>query len=261
MGSLHAGHVSLLDAARSENDLVAMSLFVNPTQFEASADLDRYPRQEGQDLEIAADRGADLVYVPEPADVYPAGFSTSVTVTGLTEVLEGSADGRGPSHFSGVTTVVSKLLNAFDPDRAYFGQKDAQQAAVIRRMVADLEFRTEIVVMPTIREEDGMPCSSRNALLDPTARKKGAQLSAILREAGRIASESGTSTGVEAARRELAQAGINPEYLEARNAETLEPIEENSDGPAMIVVAAMIGDVRLIDNVVIEETQPARSTR
>ena len=179
MGYLHEGHVSLLEAARQHCDTVVMTLFVNPTQFRPGEDLSDYPRDEKRDLAIASKAGADIVYAPSPEAVYPAGFATRVEVEGLTEVLCGSRDSRGPGHFAGVTTIVAKLLNAIDPDLAFFGQKDAQQATVIRRMAEDLDFRSEIVILPTVRERDGLAMSSRNAYLsDPRGSR--------LRRSGRL---------------------------------------------------------------------------
>ena len=167
MGYLHEGHLSLLRAARAECDVVVMSLFVNPTQFGPGEDLDRYPRDEERDLRLAGEAGVDLVYAPPVEEVYPEGFATVVEVGGsLTGVLDGDPARRGPEHFRGVTTVVAKLFNSVGPDVAYFGQKDAQQAAVIRRMARDLDFPVRIEVLPTVREADGLAMSSRNAYLD-----------------------------------------------------------------------------------------------
>src|SRR3954465_9009827 len=167
MGCLHKGHLSLLRAARAECDVVVMSLFVNPPQFGPGEDLDRYPRDEERDLELAAEAGADFVYAPPAGEVYPEGFATYVAVEGdLTGVLDGDPSRRGPEHFRGVTTVVAKLFNSVGPDVAYFGEKDAQQAAGIRRMARDLDFPVRIEVLPTVREPDGLAMSSRNAYLD-----------------------------------------------------------------------------------------------
>ena len=173
MGYLHEGHLSLIRAARAECDLVVMSLFVNPTQFGPGEDLDRYPRDEERDLRLAAEAGADLVFAPGTEEVYAADASTAVEVTGpLTGVLDGDPTRRGPEHFRGVTTVVAKLFNLVDPDVAYFGQKDAQQAVVIRRMARDLDFPVRIEVLPTVREADGLAMSSRNAYLEPADRER-----------------------------------------------------------------------------------------
>src|SRR6478609_728216 len=196
MGFLHEGHLSLLRAARAECEVVVMSLFVNPAQFGPGEDLDRYPRNEERDLRLAAEAGADFVYAPPVEDVYPEGFATYVAVDGvLTEVLDGDRSRRGPEHFRGVTTVVAKLFNSVGPDVAYFGQKDAQQAAVIRRMVSDLDFPLRIEVLPTVREPDGLAMSSRNAYLDPSERERATALSRALGAAEEAAQEGETSTG------------------------------------------------------------------
>ncbi len=252
MGYLHEGHLSLLRAARAECDVVVMSLFVNPTQFGPGEDLDRYPRDEERDLRMASEVGVDLVYAPSVAEVYPDGFATSVGVGGnLTEVLDGDPAWRGVAHFRGVTTVVAKLFNTIQPDVAYFGQKDAQQAAVIRRMVRDLDFPVRIEVLPTVREVDGLAMSSRNAYLDEEGRQRAVALSRALQAAERAAREDSLPAGLQAARRELAAAGIEPEYLEARDAELLEPVAELNGRPVLVAVAARVGGARLIDNVLI----------
>ena len=253
MGYLHEGHLSLIRAARAECDLVVMSLFVNPTQFGPGEDLGRYPRDEENDLRLAGEAGADLVFAPAVEEVYPDGFASEVAVTGpLTEVLDGDPERRGPEHFGGVTTVVAKLFNVVGPDVAYFGQKDAQQALVIRRMVRDLDFPVRIEVLPIVREPDGLAMSSRNAYLEPADRERATALSRALAAAERGAREGGVGAGLEAARRELAEAGIEPEYLEARDAETLEPVEQLADRPVLVAVAARVGAARLIDNVLIQ---------
>ena len=253
MGYLHEGHLSLLRAARAECDVVVISLFVNPTQFGAGEDLDRYPRDERRDLELAAEAGADIVYAPPVEEVYPQGFATAVEVSGpLTEVLDGDPVRRGPGHFRGVTTVVAKLFNSVGPDVAYFGQKDAQQAAVIRRMVADLDFPVRIEVLPIVREADGLAMSSRNAYLDPRDRERAAALSRALSLVEPAARSGSLAAGLEAARAELGDAGIEPEYLEARDAEWLEPVAELGERPVLVAVAAQVGAARLIDNVLIE---------
>jgi pantoate--beta-alanine ligase len=255
MGFLHEGHVSLLRAARAECDLVVMSLFVNPTQFGPNEDLDRYPRDEEHDLRLASEAGVDLIFAPTVDELYPDGFASTVEVAGgLTSVLEGDPDRRGPSHFRGVTTVVAKLFNIVGPDVAYFGQKDAQQAAVIKRMVRDLDFPLRVEVMPTIREEDGLAMSSRNVYLDPEDRVRAVAISRALAAAEQQAlALSSLEAGLTAARIELAAAAIEPEYLEARDAETLEPVDRLAAGrPILIAIAARVGGARLIDNVVIE---------
>ncbi len=252
MGYLHEGHLSLLRAARAECDVVVMSLFVNPAQFGPEEDLDRYPRDEERDLRLAAEAGADYVYAPPVDAVYPDGFATQVEVEGrLTGVLDGDPERRGPEHFRGVTTVVAKLFNAVGPDVAYFGQKDAQQVAVIRRMVRDLDFPLRIEVLPIVREPDGLAMSSRNAYLDADARERARALSRALRTAEAIARVDGIGAGLEAASAELRAVGIEPEYLEARDPEDLSPVTELGDRPVLIAVAAPVGGARLIDNVLV----------
>jgi len=231
-----------------------MSVFVNPTQFGPGEDLDAYPRDERRDLELAERAGVDVAYAPSADEVYPQGFSTFVEVTGdMVRVLDGDRQRRGPSHFRGVTTVVAKLFNAVGPDIAFVGQKDAQQAAIIRRMVRDLDFPVEIVVVPTVREESGLALSSRNAYLDAAERERAAALNRALGAAARAAEEGARSTAeaLAAARAELDAAGIEPEYLEARDAEDLSAAESFDGRPVLVAVAARIGRARLIDNVVI----------
>jgi pantoate--beta-alanine ligase len=254
MGFLHEGHVSLLQAARVECDLVVMSLFVNPTQFGPGEDLDRYPRDEERDLRLAGEAGVDLVFAPGAEELYPDGFATAVEVTGgLTSVLDGDPGRRGPDHFRGVTTIVAKLFNIVGPDVAYFGQKDAQQAAVIKRMVRDLDFPLRVEVMPTVREEDGLAMSSRNVYLEPADRTRAVAISRALAAAEQQAlARDSLEAGLAAARIELAAAAIEPEYLEARDAETLEPVAGLAGRPILIAVAARVGGARLIDNIVIE---------
>ncbi len=257
MGYLHEGHLSLIRAASAECDLVVMSLFVNPTQFGAGEDLERYPRDEERDLRLAGEAGADLVFAPAVEEIYPSDFSTQVEVIGsLASVLDGDPSSRGPEHFRGVTTVVAKLFNVVGPDVAYFGQKDAQQAVVIRRMVRDLDFPVRIEVLPTVREPDGLAMSSRNAYLGPEDRERATALSRALAAAERGARAGSLATALEAAARELEAAGIEPEYLEARDAETLEPLERLGDRPVLVAVAARVGSARLIDNVLIHPIHP-----
>ncbi|HEV7769166.1 MAG TPA: pantoate--beta-alanine ligase [Solirubrobacterales bacterium] len=252
MGYLHEGHVSLLRGARAECDVVVMSLFVNPTQFGPGEDLDRYPRDEQRDLLLAEQAGVDFVYAPAVAEVYPQGFATQVEVGGnLTAVLDGDPQRRGAEHFRGVATVVAKLFNTVGPDVAYFGQKDAQQAAVIRRMVRDLDFPVRIEVLPTVREADGLAMSSRNAYLDGEDRERATALWRALSAAAEGAATVSLAAGLAAAREVLAAAGIEPEYLEARDAEELEPVTELDGRPVLIAVAARVGGARLIDNVLI----------
>jgi pantoate--beta-alanine ligase len=252
MGYLHEGHVSLLHAARAECDVVVMSLFVNPTQFGPGEDLDRYPRDEERDAELASEAGVDLVYSPPVEEVYPDGFSTFVEVEGLTEVLCGDPARRGPAHFRGVTTVVAKLFNTVQPDFAYFGQKDAQQVAVIRRMVRDLDIPVQVEALPIAREPDGLAMSSRNAYLSPAERVQATTLSRALRSIEEQVRAGGRlEAALGAGRSELTAAGIEAEYLEARDTESLQPVVELEGRPVLIAVAATVGRARLIDNVTI----------
>jgi pantoate--beta-alanine ligase len=254
MGYFHEGHLSLMRRAREDCEVVVVSLFVNPTQFAPGEDLESYPRDEDRDRELAEREGVDLLWTPNAAEMYPEGFATAVEVDGpLTGVLEGDPEHRGRSHFRGVTTVVAKLFNSVQPDVAYFGRKDAQQALVIGRMARDLDFPVEIEVLPTVREEDGIAMSSRNAYLDPEQRERATAIGRALRAAERAAQEGETSTSalVEIARRELGNAGIEPEYVEARSAEDLSPVAGLNGRPILVAVAARVGRARLIDNVVI----------
>ncbi len=251
MGYLHDGHVSLLRAAASRCDVVVMSLFVNPTQFRPGEDLERYPRDEERDLALAAEAGVDIVYAPPVEEVYPEGFATHVGVERLTEVLCGDPGRRGPEHFRGVTTVVAKLFNTVQPDVAYFGQKDAQQAAAIRRMARDLDFPVRVEVLPTVREDDGLAMSSRNAYLTAEERERATALSRALRAAEQVTLDDSLAAGLDAARRELGAAGIEPEYLEARDPDEMTPVAELNGRPVLVAVAAQVGDARLIDNVLI----------
>jgi pantoate--beta-alanine ligase len=254
MGSLHGGHVSLLRAARERCDTVVMTLFVNPAQFAGGEDLEAYPRDEDRDFEMAEAEGVDIVYAPAPEEVYPPGFATTVEVAGqLTDVLCGDRGQRGPEHFRGVTTVVAKLFNQVGADVAFFGQKDAQQALVIKRMASDLDFPTRVEVLPTVREPDGLAMSSRNAYLDDAERQRAAVLSRALGRAEEAvaAGETSTQVALAAASAELTAAGIEPEYLEARSAEDLSPAQSFNGRPVLVAVAARVGNARLIDNVVI----------
>jgi pantoate--beta-alanine ligase len=262
MGYFHEGHLSLMRRAREDCEIVVVSLFVNPTQFGEGEDLDSYPRDEGRDVALAAREGVDLLWIPDREQMYPEGFATAVEVSGeLTGVLEGDPEHRGPSHFRGVTTVVAKLFNSVQPDVAYFGRKDAQQAVVIERMTRDLDFPVRIEVLPTVRDEDGLAMSSRNAYLDPEQRERATAISRALRAAERAAREGETSASalVEVASAELRRAGIEPEYVEARSAEDLSPIAELNGRPVLVAVAARVGRARLIDNVVIDSNSTKRT--
>jgi pantoate--beta-alanine ligase len=254
MGSFHEGHLSLIRRARESCDVVVVSLFVNPTQFGEGEDLDAYPRDEARDAELAETEGVDLLWAPSADEMYPEGFASAVEVgRRLTGVLDGDPGRRGPSHFRGVTTVVAKLFNCVQPDVAFFGQKDGQQAVVIRRMAADLDFPVEIEVLPTVREEGGLALSSRNAYLDDAEHERAKALSRALEAAAEAASagERSAAAIVARAREELRNAGIDPEYVEARDAGDLSPVAELNGRPVMIAVAARVGEARLIDNVIV----------
>jgi pantoate--beta-alanine ligase len=253
MGALHDGHLSLVREALRTSDVVVVTLFVNPAQFGPGEDLASYPRTEDADLALLEAEAVDLVYAPEPDEVYPPGFATTVAVDGLSEVLCGDPERRGAAHFAGVATVVAKLFNAVEPDVAFFGQKDAQQVAVIRRMVRDLDFPVRIEAVPTVREPDGLALSSRNRYLGAEDRTRAAGLHRAL-EAARAAATSGApvTEAIAAARSELAAEGIEPEYVEVRDAEDLTPAESFNGRPVLVALAARIGSARLIDNVVIE---------
>ncbi len=252
MGFFHDGHLALMRRARDECDVVVVSLFVNPAQFGPGEDLDAYPRDEERDLALAEEEGVDVVFAPPVETVYPAGFATTVSVHGLTEVLDGDPACRGQGHFDGVTTVVTKLFNMVQPDRAYFGQKDAQQAVVIRRLVRDLDFPVAVEVLPTVREQDGLAMSSRNAYLTPDERERALALNRALSAAeDEVAAGQKDATAVlAAARRELDARGVEPEYLELRSADDLSP-SERVDGRTLLAVAARVGRARLIDNTVL----------
>jgi pantoate--beta-alanine ligase len=251
MGALHDGHLALIRHARAHNHVVVVSLFVNPSQFNERADLERYPRDERRDAGLAMSAGADLLFAPSVEEMYPRGFATAVEVLGLTERLEGAA--RGSAHFRGVTTVVTKLLNMAMPHVAYFGQKDAQQVAVIRRLVEDLNLPVRIEVLPTVRDPDGLAISSRNVLLSASERARALALPAALGAARErvVAGERGGSALVEAATARMRALGAEPEYVALVDPHTLDPIETLL-GSGLLVLAARVGDVRLIDNVVLE---------
>ena len=253
MGALHDGHLSLVRRARDENDLVVISLFVNPTQFGPNEDLASYPRDEARDAELAAAAGADILFAPPVDEVYPRGFSTTIHIAGITDVLDGAH--RGPHQFDGVATVVTKLFQMVAPDAAYFGQKDAQQVLVIRRLVRDLDMPVRIVACPIVREADGLAMSSRNVYLDPAAREQATALNRALEAADAVVrnGETGADAVIAAAREVLARAGIEPEYLELRSPDDLAELDR-VDGGALLAVAAQVGRARLIDNRILEAT-------
>jgi pantoate--beta-alanine ligase len=247
MGYFHDGHLSLMRRAREECDVVVVSLFVNPTQFNDSGDLTAYPRDERRDAVLAAEVGVDYLFGPPIAEVYPPGFATSVSVHDVTDGLEGKQ--RGRQHFDGVTTVVTKLFNMVAPDVAYFGQKDAQQTVVIRRLVRDLDIPVRIEICPTVRASDGLALSSRNARLSPDERERAASLQRALQAARNLVleGERDPAAVISAARSELASAHVEPDYFELVSVDTLVPVER-IDGDVLAVVAARVGATRLIDN-------------
>jgi pantoate--beta-alanine ligase len=249
MGYFHEGHLSLMRKARADHDVVVVSLFINPAQFGPGEDLDAYPRDEDRDAELAEAEGVDLLFAPSVEELYPEGFETTVRIGGLTSVMCGASR---PGHFDGVATVVTKLFNLVQPDAAYFGQKDAQQALVIRKLVRDLDIPVRVEVCPTVREPDGLALSSRNAYLSPDERERALSLNRALRAAeGTVAAgEVDAAAVLAAARHELDEAGIEPEYLELRSYEDLSPVER-VNGSTLLAVAARVGRARLIDNTVL----------
>jgi pantoate--beta-alanine ligase len=255
MGAFHEGHLSLMRAARVDCDLVVVSLFVNPAQFGASEDLSAYPRDAARDAELAAQQGVDVLFAPGHDEVYPPGFSTTVSVSGLTDVLCGDPARRGAEHFAGVTTVVTKLFNMVAPDVAYFGQKDAQQALVIRKLAHDLDIPVTIEVCPIVRDEDGLALSSRNVYLSAAERERALALNRALHAAQEHVSRGAreATTVLAAAREQLDAAGVEPEYLELRSTETLQPVER-VNGSTLLAVAARVGRARLIDNAILGDT-------
>jgi len=255
MGAFHEGHLSLIRRAREECDVLVVSLFVNPVQFVPGEDLSGYPRDEERDSALASEEGVDVLFAPTEHELYPPGFDTVVSVGGLAEVLCGAATSRGPEHFTGVATVVAKLFNMVGPDVAWFGQKDAQQALVIKRMVRDLDIPVRVEVCPTVRDADGLALSSRNAYLSADERQRALALSRALR-AARARVDSGVTDAdavLAAAREQLDAAGVEPEYLELRSPTDLGSIER-VDGATLLAVAAYVGQARLIDNMILGGT-------
>ncbi len=250
MGALHEGHLSLIRSAREQSDVVVASIFVNPLQFGPTEDLARYPRQFERDRQWLEAEGCDLLFAPEVSDMYPPGGTTYVEVAGMSDRLDGKSR---PGHFRGVTTVVSKLFHIIEPDTAFFGQKDAAQVAIIRRMVRDQNFPVGITVCPIVREKDGLAMSSRNVYLDPQQRRQALVLNRALMRVQTMA-----DTGERDASKLIAAGkeiiGEEPaarlDYFEAVNWETLEPVSDVGNG-ALIAVAAWVGPTRLIDNTVL----------
>jgi pantoate--beta-alanine ligase len=247
MGALHEGHLSLIRRSAAENSRTVVSIFVNPLQFNDPRDLDAYPRTFERDVELAESAGADLIFAPTPVILYPPGFATTVTVSGLTERWEGQVR---PGHFAGVTTVVSKLFSIVRPARSYFGEKDFQQLAIIRRMHADLNLPGEIVGCPTVRDADGLALSSRNSRLSPEERRRAAIVpQALFALRDRVfAGEHRTSLLLEFGRNAIDRDGaIEVEYLGIVDPQTLEPIDQVAPG-SRVLVAVKLGAIRLIDN-------------
>jgi len=249
MGALHAGHMALVAEARARADHVAASIFVNPTQFGPGEDLSRYPRQERQDLAMLEEAGCDIVWMPAVEDMYPDDFSTTVKISGVSDRWEGEAR---PGHFDGVATVVAKLLVAVRPELALFGEKDFQQLAVIRRMVADLGMPVEIVGVPTVREPDGLALSSRNAYLSPEERRRAVALPNALNAArDGIAGGENVGAALQRAKQSLVDAGfLKLDYVALVDAVTLEPLDA-PQGEMRLIAAAAIGTTRLIDNIAV----------
>ena len=250
MGALHAGHLALVEEAKRHAERVAATIFVNPLQFGANEDLGRYPRQEEKDADMLERVGCDLLWLPQPAELYPPGFATSVSVKGLSDRWEGEAR---PGHFDGVATVVAKLLCAVRPDIAVFGEKDFQQLAVIRRMTQDLQLGVEILGMPTVRDADGLALSSRNAYLSADERQRALALPQALNEAAAaIRSGASVSETLATAVDRLKTAGFaKVDYVALVNPQTFEPLDK-AEGPMRLIAAATIGTTRLIDNLPVE---------
>ncbi len=249
MGALHEGHLSLVRAARASSDAVAASIFVNPTQFGPNEDLAKYPRSFERDCELLQSEGVKLLFAPSVEEMYPAGGVTWVTVEGLSDKLDGRSR---PGHFRGVTTVVAKLFHIVEPDASFFGQKDAAQVAIIRRMVRDLHFPLEIVTCPIVREADGLAMSSRNAYLDAEQRKRALVLHRSLVRVQRLADAGEREAGklVAAGSEEFAkERSVRLDYFEIVDRDKLDPVEDISAG-ALVAVAAYVGSTRLIDNIV-----------
>jgi pantoate--beta-alanine ligase len=253
MGALHAGHISLVRAARAQCDVVVASIFVNPTQFGPNEDLARYPRSLEQDSRLLEAEKTDYIFSPSVDDMYPSGASTWVTVEGISDKLDGRSR---PGHFRGVTTVVAKLFQVVQPDLAFFGQKDAAQSAIIRKMVRDLNFPVQIVVCAIVREPDGLAMSSRNSYLDAVQRKQATVLHRALVSIQTMAQqgESNALRLISIGQRVLAEEpSIRLDYLEIVDQDTLDPVAETSRG-ALVAIAAFVGSTRLIDNIVLSES-------
>jgi pantoate--beta-alanine ligase len=259
MGALHEGHLSLVRTARTQSDVVVVSIFVNPTQFGPHEDLSRYPRPLEKDRSLLETEKVDFLFCPSVEEIYPAGATTWVTVEGLSEKLDGRSR---PGHFRGVTTVVAKLFHIVQPDLAFFGQKDAAQAAIIRRMAHDLEFDLRIVVCPIVREAGGLAMSSRNVYLSPEQRKQASVLYRSLTRVQTMADhgESNSTSLIAAGRQVIAEEPeVHLDYFEIVDWETLDPVPDISKG-ALAAVAAYVGETRLIDNVLLTGVGQAGKT-
>ncbi len=248
MGALHEGHASLIKTSVKQNERTVVSIFVNPTQFAPNEDLDRYPRTFEADRELCEAAGVDAIYSPDAAAVYPEGYATYVEVEKLTERLCGASR---PTFFRGVCTVVTKLFNTVCPDRAYFGQKDAQQAAVIRRMTRDLDFGIEIIVLPIVREPDGLACSSRNKYLNEEERERALCLSRGLFQAQELLEKGERNIQLILDTVREAMQPVQIDYVELVDAETIQPVD-SIEKPVLLAVAAWVGTTRLIDNIIFE---------
>src|SRR3989440_12303370 len=260
MGALHEGHLSLVREARRMCDVVVVSIFVNPTQFAPGEDFERYPRDLTKDTTMLADYNVDYIFAPTPEEIYPKGFATYVNVEGLSDQLEGAAR---PGHFRGVATVLTVLFNIVRPDFAFFGQKDAQQTLVVRRLVRDLAFDTEIVVLPTIREESGLALSSRNAYLSGEDRRAATIIYRALSraEAAYLSGERSARTLAESVRAEIEREPLaRLDYVSVAEADTLEQLERLNDRTVLIALAVHIGRARLIDNIVLNRKKNGVST-
>lgn len=255
MGALHAGHLELVQEARAANDIVIVSIFVNPTQFNNKGDLEKYPRDLTADAALLTEYDVDYIFAPEEHEIYGDGFSTYVNVEGITDTLEGASR---PGHFRGVATVVSILFNTIRPDRAYFGQKDAQQVAVIKRLATDLGFETEIVVMPTVREASGLAMSSRNERLSAEEREKAVVLINALREA-KLAFKKGERNASHLAQIVKDAVATEPlatiDYVAVVDRDSLQAVDKIGDSETLIAIAADFAGVRLIDNVILNRKQ------
>jgi pantoate--beta-alanine ligase len=255
MGALHEGHLSLVREARRMCDVVVVSVFVNPTQFGPSEDYEHYPRNLTKDTALLTDYNVDYIFAPAPEEIYPRDFSTYVNVGGLSKLLEGETR---PGHFRGVATVVAILLNTVRPDFAFFGQKDAQQALIIKRMVRDLAFDTEIVVLPTVREDSGLAISSRNLYLGPEEKESASVIHRALKQAKETfkKGERHASKLAEIVRTNIeSEPRVRVDYVSVVDAETLEKVDKLDDRPTVIAVAAYVGKTRLIDNTVLNKTK------